>query len=309
MRIKFISNCKDLGLSLWQCPQFLFLVMGVINIASTIFFYFLGQKYIDDPRIIALVVSAISAILFVISYVITRSLEDLVEVNRLKKDFSNIVSHQLRAPITNLKWLLESAEKEKEIKQLPSSCKEYFGLMEENIQRMENLINDLVIVAKIKNLRAFPKRSFELNKAIGEVVKNFTPLIDASNLKIELDFNPDKIEIRQSQNLLRTVIENLLDNAIRYNKPKGRIRITTRNKGRNKTMIEIKDTGIGIPDKSKQFLFQRFFRASNAIEKDPRGSGLGLFIVKTIVNQLGGKIYFSSKLGEGTTFKIILPKN
>ena len=309
MRIKVISRCKSLGLSLWRCPQFLFLVMGVINIASTIFFYFLGQKYIDDPRIVALIVSGISVILFVISYVITRSLEDLVEINKLKEDFSNIVSHQLRAPITNLKWLLESVRKEEEVKRLSSSCKEYFDLVEENIQRMENLVNDLVIVAKIKSPKAFPKRSFELNRIIKELVKKFAPLIEASNLKVELDFNPDKIEMRQPQDLLKTVIENLLDNAIRYNKPKGKIRIITRSKGRKKVVLEIQDTGIGIPDKSKQFLFQKFFRASNAIEKDPRGSGLGLFIVKTIVNQLGGRIYFSSKLGKGTTFKIILPKN
>jgi len=309
MKIKFLSNCKDLGLSWWQCPQFLFLVMGVINIASTVFFYFLGQRYIEDPRIVALVVSAISAILFVISYVITRSLEDLVEVNKLKEDFSNIVSHQLRAPITNLKWLLESVEREKEIKQLPPSYKEYFDLIEENIQRMDNLVNDLVIVAKIKSPRVFPKQSFDLNKLIRDVVKSFTPLIEASNLKIELDCNPDKIEITQPEDLLKTVIENLLDNAIRYNKPKGIIRITTRSKGRKKVILKIQDTGIGIPDKSKQFLFQRFFRASNAIEKDPRGSGLGLFIVKTIIERVGGRIYFSSKLGKGTTFKIILPKN
>jgi len=309
MRLKFISNCKSLGLPLWQCPQFLFLVMGVINIVSTIFFYFLGQRYIDDPRIVALIVSAISAILFVIAYVITRSLEDLVEINKLKEDFSNIVSHQLRAPITNLKWLLESVQKEKEIKQLPPSYKEYFELIEENIQRMDNLVNDLVIVAKIKNPRVFSKHPFDLNKIIREVVKNFSPLIRASNIKVELDCNPDKIEITQPEDLLKTVVENLLDNAIRYNKPKGRVRIITRNKGRKKVILKIQDTGIGIPDKSKQFLFQKFFRASNAMEKDPCGSGLGLFIVKTIVERLGGKIYFSSKLSKGTIFTIILPKN
>lgn len=308
MKPKFISKCEELGLSLWQCPQFLFLVIGVINIFSTVFFYFLGQRYIDDPRIVALVVSGISIILFVIAYVITRSLEDLVEVNKLKEDFSNIVSHQLRAPITNLKWLVEGIEKEQASGKVSSSCREYLDLVNENIQRMENLINDLVIVAKIKNPKAFRRESFEVNALIKDIVKDFTPLIKASNLAIDLKLSPQKIQVNLPQDFCKMIIENLLDNAIKYNKPGGRIEIKTQNQKR-RFILEIKDTGIGIPEKSKQFLFQKFFRASNAIEKDPRGSGLGLFIVKSIVKQLKGGIHYSSKFGKGTHFIIILPKN
>lgn len=306
MKPKFISQCQELGLSLWQCPQFLFLLMGAINIFSTVFFYLLGRKYIDDPRIVALVVSGVSIILFVISYVITRSLEDLAEVNKLKEDFSNIVSHQLRAPVTNLKWLLESIQQE--TKEIPSSCREYLDLMDENIQRMENLINDLVIVAKIKNPKAFHKKRFEVNEFIKKIVQNFIPIIEASNLKINLNLTPKNIWVNLPQDFYRIIVENLLDNAVRYNKPGGKIEVITKTKG-SRFVFEIKDTGIGIPEKSKPFLFQKFFRARNAIEKDPRGSGLGLFIVQSIVRQLKGKIYYSSKLGKGTTFKIILPKN
>jgi signal transduction histidine kinase len=111
-------------------------------------------------------------------------------------------------------------------------------------------------------------------------------------------------------NQITIVIENLIDNAIRYAKPKGGIKgfieITIAKKEKN-IQFKIEDNGIGIPEEDQKFIFQKFFRSQNVRETQPYGSGLGLFITKSIITRLGGKIGFRSEEGKGTTFWFILP--
>ena len=97
------AQCKKYGLPLWQCPHFLFLVMGIIIIVSTLVAYAIGSRYVEDPQVVALIVLLVTAILFTIAVIITRSFERLAEANRMKSEFISIVSHQLRSPLSNLR--------------------------------------------------------------------------------------------------------------------------------------------------------------------------------------------------------------
>ena len=105
--LNIYAQCKSSGLPLWQCPQFLFLLMGSIIIITSIAFYVIGTQYVADPSIVALIVLIINVILFVIGFSVVKSFEKLAEASKLKSEFINIISHQVRSPLTNLKWVVD----------------------------------------------------------------------------------------------------------------------------------------------------------------------------------------------------------
>ncbi len=301
------AQCRGYGLSLWQCPQFLFLVMGIIIIIASLIFYLIGTYYVVDPEIVALAVLVVATILFIISFIIIRSFERLAEASRMKSEFVDIVSHQMRAPLTNLKWVFEFLTPGKTTEITSEKREEYFNSAKENIERMVELIDDLLIVSKIEQ-GEFPLRRKEifLEKLITGLVSRFKFFAEASN--IELKFYPPKNlpKIFVDPSHIKLVIENLIDNAIRYTKSRGKVEIRLQKKGKN-LFFQIQDTGAGIPERDQKYIFQKFFRAENILKEQTRGSGLGLYIAKSIIEKLGGKIWFDSEEGQGTTFYFTLP--
>jgi signal transduction histidine kinase len=300
------KQCKKYGLSLWQCPSFLFLIMGIIIGLVSILSYAIGTRYIEEPRIVALIVLIVAAILLALATLITNSFEKLAEANRMKSEFISIVSHQLRAPLSNLAWTLELLMSGRFGKIEPEQV-EYFKILKENSDRMRDLVRDLLIVSKIESAKlSLKKEEFSLEELTKEIIKEFEPFAKASNCQVEFFPEENLPKILGDRYQIRQVIENLLDNALRYTKGEGKVKIRIM-KEKKFIHFEIEDNGVGIPKEDQKFIFQKFFRASNVLRYKTQGTGLGLYISKAIIERSGGKIGFKSQEGVGTTFWFKLP--
>jgi len=294
------------GISLWQYPQFLFLVMGIITIVIILTTYAIGLRFIEEPEVVILIVLSLSAFLLVITFTITQSFERLAEANRLKSEFVSIVSHQLRAPLSNLRWSIELLMSGR-LGTIEEPQLEYFRILRENIGRMGELVKDLLIVSRIEQGRLpFQKMETSLTESVQGLISNLEPFARASNVKIKLEAEGNLPEILTDPSQLKLIIENLLDNAIRYIKDKGEVEIKLR-KRKNEVYFEVKDSGVGIPNQDQKYIFQKFFRAQNILRYQTQGTGLGLYIAKSIIDRAGGKMGFKSKEGKGTTFWFTLP--
>ena len=138
------AQCRRYQTPLWQCPQFLFLIMGLIIIGAAITAYLIGTRYIEDPQLIALIVLALSGTLFIFAYIINISSEKIAEASRIRTEFVRIVSHQLRSPITNLGWAIDSLLSG-DLGRISENQLEYFKILKENSNRMKELIKDLFL--------------------------------------------------------------------------------------------------------------------------------------------------------------------
>ena len=302
----FFKECKKYGISLWQCPSFLFLLMGIIIIFVSLTIYFIGTKYIKTPEIVALIVLLTSSILVIISWSVSDSFEKLARANILKVEFVKILSHQLQSPLSNIKWSLELISSGR-LGKISERQLEYIRILKDNMSRMKEIVRDFLTVSKLESPTIkFKKENFSFLELINETIEDYKILAQAYNVEIRT-FLPENLPLVFGyKEQVKLAIENLLENAIKYTKRKGLIEIKVEKK---KKMIyfEIKDNGIGIPKEDQKFIFKTFYRGSNVRKYQPQGSGLGLYIVQKIIQRSKGKIGFKSKENKGSIFWFYLP--
>jgi signal transduction histidine kinase len=282
--------------------------MGIIIILSILAAYSIGSRYIDDPLLVTLIIIMLVFVLFIISFVITQGFERLAEANRMKSEFISIVSHQLRSPLTNLKWTLDFLTSG-EIGLIAQKKEDYYKILKENAARMGDLIDNLLIVSRMEQGRMISRREeFSAEELVRDLIHDSEPFSIASNVKINLNVEPNLPKIFFDKYQMKLLVDNLLGNAIRYTRGGGTIKIKLGHEKQD-LFFEIKDDGVGIPKDDQKYIFQKFFRAENATKQQTQGSGLGLYIAKSVAEAAGGKISFESEERKGSTFWFKLPLN
>jgi PAS domain S-box-containing protein len=240
--------------------------------------------------------------------IIIHDITHIKQIDRMKTEFVSVASHQLRTPLTAIKLFTEMLMKG-EVGDLLKEQKEYLDNIYQSTDRMVKLVNDLLNVTRIESgrLKIDPQPT-NLSEFIKSIIAEAGPI--AAIKKISINFKKDKgdmPEIAIDRNLIQQVIHNLLTNAIRYT-PVGKntVDIVLKKDKENYT-ISVSDQGIGIPPEAQVRMFEKFFRADNAVKTETEGTGLGLYVCKMIVESSGGKIWFESKKDHGTTFYVSLP--
>ncbi len=307
-KLNIVEQCKKYNISLWQCPQFLFLAMGIIIVVSSLTAYAFGTRYIEDPLTVALIIQLLAGVLLTMAAIITRSFERLAEANRLKSEFISIVSHQLRSPLSNLKWTIELLTSGK-LGRIEEKQVEYFKIIRENSNRMHELVSDLLTVSRIESAKLpFKKQRFSMQEFVNKLIMEYKPLASASNVEVTFKEVDNLPEVSSDPSRIKLVMENFLDNAIRYVNEKGKVEIKLSQENNN-IRFSVKDNGVGIPEKDKKYIFQKFFRSGNVLKYQTKGSGLGLYISKAMIKKAKGKIGFQSEEDKGSTFWFTIPIN
>ena len=172
---------------------------------------------------------------------------------------------------------------------------------------MIDLVRNLLNISRIEmGVLAINPKPTDIGELIKEVTKEQVPFIQEKKHEVIVEIPEGLPKISTDPSLVRMIIRNLFGNAVEYTPAGGKITCTAEKKDKE-IIIGIKDTGIGIPEKQQNQVFQKLFRGDNAIKEHSEGTGLELYITKAMVDALGGKIWFKSKEGEGTTFWVALP--
>ena len=239
---------------------------------------------------------------------VLRDITEEIAVERAKDEFISLTSHQLRTPLTSIRLFSELLS-DNSTGALSPIQKDYLSKISNSTERMILLVGDILNVSRIElgRIQIQPKL-IDVTKLIAGRIDELEPIAKEKGIAMKFKKpRPSLPDIKLDPSLIGQVIHNLLANALRYtDKKRGKIEVELLRAG-NKCQITVRDNGIGIPDNVRARVFDRFFRAENARSVAAEGTGLGLYLVKMIVELAGGKIWFDSNIGEGTTFFVTLP--
>ncbi len=228
------------------------------------------------------------------------------QVDQAKTEFVSLASHQLRTPLSAINWYSEMMLGE-EVGTLNDKQKEYLKNLYDANRRMVDLVNSLLNVSRI-DLGTFSvePEPTDLAKLVESVVSELTPKIIEKKIVLKQELDHQLPLINFDPKLVRIIFQNLLSNAVKYTPPAGTVEVTLKRQEES-VFFTVADNGYGIPAIDQGKIFTKLFRADNIRDKEAEGTGLGLYIVKSIVEQAGGKVSFDSLEGKGTTFLVSLP--
>ena len=299
------KQADELGLSVWQTPSFLFIVMGIIITIAIICVYIVSKNY-DSPEIVAISESIVVMTLFTIGSFIIKTVEEVAKANKMKTEFVSIASHQLKTPISEMKWETELLLSKFSVG-LSNQQVEIIKEIVHSGEKMGRLVNDLLDVARIDqgNL-PLTKDKINLQELIEESIELQKTLATSMNVEIKKSFQAGEFNIIGDKRRISVVLDNLISNAIKYTNKEGKVEIILENKG-NTVEICVRDNGVGIPKNEQERIAEKFFRSNNSIKNKTDGTGLGLYIAKNIIEQSGGSFWFESIENAGSEFYFSLP--
>ncbi len=225
-----------------------------------------------------------------------------MEHELLKRRFVSFVSHQLQTPLVAIHQYLDVLRRQDNPD--PVKLKEWLNRCVVRTEEIQAIIRDWLTLSKLEGGQlAGPRVKVDLKKTILEILKTYEVLAAAEGISLEGTLPEEECAVAGDASCISVVFDNLVVNAIKYNKPGGKVTVTAE-RTPAEIVVSVADTGIGIPEKYRQMLFQEFFRIQDG--KKTSGTGLGLAITRRIVNELGGSIAVESEEGVGSTFRVRL---
>lgn len=226
------------------------------------------------------------------------------QAEQMKSDFVSFVTHQLRTPLSGIKWMLELAAQAGD---LPEETRSYIADAQAAGERLIRLVNDLLDVSRLERgkLNVVPQE-IRLGELTQGVLTELAPLIAEKGHRLSVNGAGEVPPVWVDPQLLQQVILNLTSNAIKYTPPRGEIAIRM---SREDATVHwaIQDSGIGVPKEAQDRLFEKFYRAENVFSIETEGTGLGLYLVRLILEQFAGRVWCESEEGKGATFTFTLP--
>jgi two-component system sensor histidine kinase SenX3 len=257
------------------------------------------------PRMVTARVAPLSSRL-VLALVEDRTRERRVEA--VRRDFVANVSHELKTPATSLRLLAESLQET--IDEDPVQARLFAAQLKKETERLSHLITDLLDLTRLESQEGVENPvPVDVRSVLMTVLARMRPVARKKNITLQWKrFGPAaQYTVRGDETLLNSMFTNLVENAVKYTPPGGRVEVTGGFEG-SEIVIWVSDTGIGIPEPKLPRIFERFYRVDKARSKETGGTGLGLSIVKHIAENHGGRVTVESTVGEGTTFTVYLPR-
>lgn len=228
------------------------------------------------------------------------------QIDRSKTEFVSLASHQLRTPLTAINWYTELLL-DHGVETLTADQKSFVDQIRESSGRMNELVSSLLNVSRLE-LGTFSVDPVPTDVAeiVQSVLAELQPSIAEKQHTLNLELDETLEQIPVDVNLIRIVIQNLLSNAVKYTREKGSITVKLY-RHYPEMRFEVIDNGYGIPHNQHDKIFTKLFRADNVVEENLEGNGLGLYIVRSILEQTGGDVWFESEVNVGTTFYVSVP--
>lgn len=244
----------------------------------------------------------------VVFYVqIQRDITQRIEIDRVKNEFISIASHQLRTPLTAMKWFSEILQGG-EVGKLTKKQRSVVRDISLSSDRMIELVNALLTISRLEAGHiAVSHKSIHIENLVDGLLKDLSAIIQKKHLRVVKKVSHLPVA-HTDPDLLREIYANLIGNAVKYTPRNGFIEISVVVKS-GKIVSHVKDAGYGISQQEQKRIFEKFFRAENVVLEEPNGNGLGLYLTKAFVELLGGKIWFLSRLHKGSTFSFSIPLN
>ena len=229
----------------------------------------------------------------------------LKQLERTREEFVANVSHELRTPLSHIKGYVETLLSG--AKDDPQVSVRFLQTIERNAERLKLLIEDLLTISELESGRVqLNLQTLALRSVVEKVLEDFKARAAAKS--VTLVGEVPELQVRADFGRLEQVISNLLDNAIKYGRSRGQVRVGARAVEGDKVEVFVQDDGPGLPPEALERVFERFYRVDKARSREQGGTGLGLSIVKHIVQNHGGKVWVTSELEKGATFCFTLPK-
>jgi two-component system phosphate regulon sensor histidine kinase PhoR len=238
--------------------------------------------------------------------VVLHDVSDLRRLENLRQEFVANVSHELKTPLTIIKafaeTLLDGAISDQE------HNVSFVRQISEQAERLHQLILDLLSVARIESGdERFELDAIPIHGLITACVQRYKPAADVKEVQLTANSSDDGLQVMADEEAIREILDNLIDNAIKYTPSGGNVTIECRSQ-QSMVQIDVSDTGIGIPADLQNRIFERFYRVDKARSRELGGTGLGLSIVKHLVAAMGGTVAVRSELNRGSTFTVCLPR-